>query len=136
MYSELMMREQGFDDDPRFRLIMHTDAIWRACRIILDVRMHRGEISVDEATDFMIEQTNFERPNAQAEVQWYTYRPTYPLSYLLGRTLLLGLRADEERRLGDRFSLKAFHDALLRNGSLPISFHRRLLAGAATPKTA
>jgi uncharacterized protein (DUF885 family) len=131
MYSELMMREQGFDADPRFRLIMHTDAIWRACRIILDVRMHRGEIGVEQATDFLVEQTSFERPNAQAEVQWYTYRPTYPLSYLLGRTLLLGLRADEQRRLGDRFSLKAFHDTLLRNGSLPISFHRRLLGEAA-----
>ena len=89
MYSELMMREHGFDDDPRFRLVMHTDAIWRACRIILDVRMHRGELSVDEATDFLVEHTRFERPNAHAEVQWYTYRPTYPLSYLLGRTLLL-----------------------------------------------
>jgi uncharacterized protein (DUF885 family) len=131
MYSELMMREQGFDADARFRLIMHTDAIWRACRIILDVRMHRGEIDVDEATDFLVEQTSFERPQARAEVQWYTYRPTYPLSYLLGRTLLLGLRADEQRRLGSRFSLKGFHDTLLRNGSLPISFHRRLLAADA-----
>ena len=44
MYSEQMMREQGFDDAPNFRLAMYTDAIWRACRIILDVRMHRGEI--------------------------------------------------------------------------------------------
>jgi uncharacterized protein (DUF885 family) len=128
MYSELMMREQGFDADPSFRLVMHTDAIWRACRIILDIRMHRGELTVEEATDFLVEHTSFERPNARAEVQWYTYRPTYPLSYLLGRTLLLGLRADEERRLGDGFSLKAFHDTLMRNGSLPISFHRRLLA--------
>jgi uncharacterized protein (DUF885 family) len=135
MYSELMMREQGFDADARFRLAMHTDAIWRACRIILDVRMHRGELTIDQATDFLVEHTSFERPNAHAEVQWYSYRPTYPLSYLLGRTLLLGLRADEERRLGDRFSLKGFHDSLLRNGSLPISFHRRLLrdgAGAAS----
>ena len=129
MYSELMMREHGFDDGPRFRVIMHTDAIWRACRIILDVRMHRGELTVDEATDFLVEHTGFQRSNARAEVQWYTYRPTYPLSYLLGRTLLLSLRADEQRRLGDAFSLKGFHDALLRNGSLPISFHRRLLAG-------
>ena len=129
MYSELMLREHGFDDDPRFRVVMHTDAIWRACRIILDVRMHRGELSLDEATDFMVEHTSFERANAQAEAKWYTYRPTYPLSYLLGRTLLLQLRADEAGRLGDGFSLKAFHDALLRNGSLPISFHRRLLAG-------
>jgi len=131
MYSELMMREHGFDDGPEFRVIMHTDAIWRACRIILDIRLHRGEISVDEATDFLVEQTNFERANARAEVQWYTYRPTYPLSYLLGRTLLLALRSDEQARLGDRFSLKGFHDTLLRNGSLPISFHRRHLAAGA-----
>jgi uncharacterized protein (DUF885 family) len=127
MYSELMMREHGFDAGPAFRLVMHTDAIWRACRIILDIRLHRGELSVEEATDFLVEQTSFERANAHAEVQWYTYRPTYPLSYLLGRTLLLGLRADEQARLGDRFSLKDFHDTLMRNGSLPISFHRRLL---------
>jgi uncharacterized protein (DUF885 family) len=128
MYSELMMREHGFDDDPKFRLMLHTDAIWRACRIILDVRLHRGELTVDEGIDFLVEQTRFERDNARSEVEWYTYRPTYPLSYLLGRTLLLELRADEQRRLGDAFSLRAFHDMLLHNGSLPISFHRRLLA--------
>ena len=131
MYSELMMREHGFDADATFRIALHTDAIWRACRIILDVRMHRGELTVQEATDFLVEHTSFERPNARAEVQWYTYRPTYPLSYLLGRTMLLALRADEQRRLGDEFSLKTFHDTLLRNGSLPISFHRRLLAAGA-----
>ncbi len=129
MYSELMMREHGFDDDPRFRVVMHTDAIWRACRIILDVLLHRGELDVDAAVDFMVERTSFQRSNAAAEVSWYTYRPTYPMSYLLGRTMLLQLRADEQRRLGDAFSLKAFHDTLLRNGSLPVSFHRRLLAG-------
>ena len=129
MYSELMMREHGFDDDPHFRLMLHTDAIWRACRIILDVQLHRGEISVEEGTDFLVEHTSFERPNARSEVQWYTYRPTYPMSYLLGRTMLLRLRADEQARLGCDFRLKSFHDTLLRNGSLPISFHRRLLAG-------
>jgi uncharacterized protein (DUF885 family) len=132
MYSELMMREQGFDDGPEYRLMLHTDAIWRACRIILDIRLHRGELSVDEAVDFLVEHTRFERDNALAEVKWYTYRPTYPLSYLLGRTLLLALRSAEQRRLGEAFSLRAFHDALLSNGSLPISFHRRLLSREST----
>jgi uncharacterized protein (DUF885 family) len=130
MYCELMMREHGFDTAASHRLMMHTDAIWRACRIILDVRLQRGEISVEEATDFMVEQTGFERPQALAEVKWYTYRPTYPLSYLLGRQLLLRLRADEQKRLGSSFSLRAFHDALLNQGGLPISYQRRLLAGA------
>ena len=110
---------------------MSTDAIWRACRIILDVRMHRGELTVEEATDFLVGHTSFEQSNARAEVNRYTYTPTYQLSYLLGRVLLLQLRADERRRLGDRFDLRAFHDTLLANGSLPISFQRRLLREAA-----
>lgn len=130
MYSEQMMREQGFDDAPNFRLNMYTDAIWRACRIILDIRMHRGELSVDEATRFMVAETSFEEANARAEVHRYTYTPTYQLSYLLGKVLLLQLREEERQRLGDGFSLRAFHDTLMRNGSLPISFHRRLLAAS------
>jgi uncharacterized protein (DUF885 family) len=130
MYSEQMMREEGFDAGPRFRVSMYTDAIWRSARIILDVRMHRGELTTDEATDFLVEHTAFETANARAEVNRYTYTPGYQLSYLLGKVLILGLREDERRRRGAAFSLKAFHDTLLRNGSLPISFHRRLLQGA------
>jgi uncharacterized protein (DUF885 family) len=129
MYSEQMMREQGFDDGPEFRVALATDAIWRAARIILDVRMHRGELSIDEAAAFLVAETGFERPNALAEARRYTYTPTYNLSYLLGKVLLLGLRDEERRRLGDAFSLRAFHDTLLRGGSLPVSFHRRVLRG-------
>ena len=131
MYSEQMMREQGFDAGPAFRTAMYTDAVWRACRIILDVRMHRGELTPDEATDFLVEHTSFETANARAEVRRYTYTPGYQLSYLLGKVLILGLREEEQRRLGAAFSLKGFHDTLLRNGSLPITFHRRLLRGEA-----
>ncbi|HEX5589251.1 MAG TPA: DUF885 domain-containing protein [Candidatus Limnocylindrales bacterium] len=129
MYSEQMMREESFDDGPAFRLALATDAIWRACRIVLDIRMHRGELSIEEATEYLVEQTRFERPNAAAEVRRYTSSPTYPLSYLLGKVLILGLRDGERRRLGSAFSLRDFHDTLLRNGSIPVSFHRRLLAG-------
>jgi uncharacterized protein (DUF885 family) len=129
MYSEQLLREHGFDDGPEFRVALATDAIWRAARIVLDVRMHRGELSIEEATAFLIEHTGFERPNALAEARRYTYTPTYTLSYLLGKVLLLELRASEQRRLGDAFSLRAFHDTLLWGGSLPISFHRRALAG-------
>ncbi len=129
MYSEQLMREHGFDATPAHRMALATDAIWRACRIILDIRLHRGEIGTREATDFLAEHTGFERPNAEAEVQRYTFTPTYQLSYLLGKVLILRLRDDERRRLGDRFSLREFHDALLWTGSIPLSFHRRFLAG-------
>ncbi|MET0771919.1 MAG: DUF885 domain-containing protein [Candidatus Limnocylindrales bacterium] len=129
MYSEQMMREHGFDATPSHRMALATDAIWRACRIILDIRLHRGEIGTAEATDFLIEHTGFERPNAEAEVQRYTFTPTSQLSYMLGKVLILRLREDERQRLGDRFSLRGFHDALLWTGSIPLSFHRRFLAG-------
>jgi uncharacterized protein (DUF885 family) len=129
MYSEQVMREEGFDDAAHFRLMLHTDAIWRACRIILDVRLHRGEMSVADAIEFLVRHTGFERPNAVAEVERYTSTPTYQLSYLLGKVMILRLRDDERRRLGAAFSLKRFHDALIYAGSLPVSFHRRLLAG-------
>jgi uncharacterized protein (DUF885 family) len=129
MYCEQMMREEGFDTSPAHRVIMYTDAIWRACRIILDVRLHRGEISVADAIEFLIDETGFERPQATAEVQRYTYTPTIQLSYLLGKVMLLRLRDDERQRLGDAFSLRNFHDALLYSGSIPVSFHRRLLRG-------
>ncbi len=129
MYCEQMMLEAGFEDTPARRVIVATDAIWRACRIILDIGLHRGEIGVEEAIDFLVEHTRFERPVARAEVQRYTQTPGYNLSYLLGKVLILRLRAVEQARLGPDFSLKRFHDALLYSGSLPVSFHRRLLAG-------
>lgn len=129
MYSEQLMREHGFDASPAHRMMLATDAIWRACRIILDIQLHRGEIGVDDAIDFLVEHTGFERPNAAAEVHRYTSTPTYQLSYLLGKVLILRLRADEQTRLGADFSLQRFHDALLWSGSIPVSFHRRLLAG-------
>ena len=97
------MREHGFDDDPRFRaghahrrdlagLPDHPrrpDAPRRAHRRRGDRLPGRADAASSGRT-----------PTPRSS--WYTYRPTYPLSYLLGRTLLLGLRADEQRRLGDR----------------------------------
>jgi uncharacterized protein (DUF885 family) len=136
MYCEQMMLNEGFEDSPARRVIVATDAIWRAARIILDIRLHRGEIGVPEAIDFLVEHTGFERPVARAEVYRYTQTPGYNLSYLLGKVLLLRLRADEQWRLGDAFTLRGFHDALLYSGSLPISFHRRLLAGQGGGPTA
>ncbi len=129
MYGEQMMREEGFDDTPSARLTMYTDAIWRACRIVLDIRMHRGEIGVDDAVGFLTRHTGMDGAVARAEVARYTYTPAYQLSYLLGKVLLLQLRDEQRRRLGASFSLKRFHDALLVNGGIPVSFHRRLVGG-------
>jgi uncharacterized protein (DUF885 family) len=125
-YCERMMKEHGFDDTPRHRYIQYTDIIWRAARIILDVRLHRGEVEFDEAVDFLIGHTGFERPAALAEVKRYTSTPTYQLSYLYGRHMIDALKAEIEERMGAAFTLKHFHDTLLYGGTMPVSYARRL----------
>ena len=125
-YAERMMKEAGFDNTPAHRYIFQTDIVWRACRIILDVKLHRGQIALDDAVTFLVQRTGFERPAAVAEVNWYTAAPTYPLSYLYGRHMIEQLRADVARRMGPAFSLRFFHDTFVYGGTMPVSFTRRL----------
>ena len=106
-YCERMMKEAGFDDSPKGWYIVHTDAIWRATRIILDVQLHRGLIGFDDAVDRLVAETGFERPAALAEVKRYTSTPTYQLSYLFGRHMIEKLKAEVEARDGASFSLRA-----------------------------
>jgi uncharacterized protein (DUF885 family) len=128
-YCERMMKEAGFDDTPKGWYIVHTDAIWRATRIILDVQLHRGLIGFDEAVDRLVAETGFERPAALAEIKRYTSTPTYQLSYLFGRHMIERLKADVEAREGGDFDLRRFHDTLLYGGTLPVSYARRLFDG-------
>jgi uncharacterized protein (DUF885 family) len=125
-YTERVMKELGFDDTPTHRYIQHTDVIWRAARIILDVKLHRGQVSFEDAVDFLVEQTGFERPAALAEVKRYTSTPTYQLSYMYGRHMIDRLKEQVERRMGPAFNLKFFHDTLIYGGTMPVSFARRL----------
>ncbi len=128
-YCEQTMKDAGFAATPVQRYIVHTDAIWRATRIILDVKLHRGEIGFDDAVDLLVANTGFERPAALAEVKRYTSTPTYQLSYLFGRHLIDRLRADVERAEGADFNLKRFHDTLLYGGTMPVSYARRHFPG-------
>ena len=125
-YCERMMKEAGFDDTPNGWYIVHTDAIWRATRIILDVQLHRGLIGFDDAVERLISETGFERPAAVAEVKRYTSTPTYQLSYLFGRHMIESLRDDVRRAQGPDFDLRRFHDTLIYAGTMPVSYARRL----------
>ena len=127
-YCERMMKEAGFDDTPKGWYIVHTDAIWRATRIILDIQLHRGLIGFDDAVERLVAETGFERPAALAEVKRYTSTPSYQLSYLFGRHMIEKLKADVQRSSGADFELRSFHDTLLYGGTMPVSYARRLFA--------
>jgi uncharacterized protein (DUF885 family) len=124
-YCEDLMQETGFSSSPDVRFMQLQDIIWRACRIIIDVDLHCGRMSFDDAVEMLVRETGMERASAVAEVKRYTQYPTYQLSYLLGKHLILELRRDVERRMGDRFSHAFFHDTILYGGSLPFFLLRK-----------
>jgi uncharacterized protein (DUF885 family) len=118
LYCEEMMKDAGFYTDPRTRLGQLKETLWRAARVVVDVGLQLGEMSVDEAIDFMITEVGLERVNATAEVLRYTANPTQPSSYLIGKLAIMGIRSRYEERAGGSFALKTFHDELMELGSI------------------
>ncbi len=127
LYCEEMMWEQGFYDDPRCRLLQLKDALWRACRVIIDVGLHTGKMSFEQAVEFLVRQAKLEKVNAITEVRRYCHSPTQPMSYLLGKLQILQLLKDYKKAKGDCFELRRFHDEILSYGSIPIRHLRRLM---------
>ncbi len=125
-YCEAMMKENGFGDDPATRFAQMLDQLWRAARILIDVDLHTGRMTFDEAVEFLVKACGFERPGAVAEVKRYSFTPAYPLSYLTGKYLILDLRKDVRRGLGTQYSDKFFHDTYLYAGSIPMRYMRKM----------
>jgi uncharacterized protein (DUF885 family) len=125
-YCEEMMAEQGFNPDKETKLIQVGYGIFRAVRIILDVKLSRGEMAFDYAVNMLVEEVGMSREGATAEVRRYTLTPGYPLSYLLGKHLILQLKKDVKKRMGNKFTEKFFHDTVIANGYLPFSLVRNI----------
>ena len=128
-YCEELMEQLGYIDKPLQRLGRLGDQLWRAARIILDVSLHTGKMTVQEGIDFLVEKAGLERSNAQAEVRRYSSSPTQPMSYLIGKLEILKL-IDEYKKTHPQASLKEVHDAVLSCGSLPPRLMRERLLGS------
>ncbi len=129
LYCEELMYETGFFKDPlATRLTQLRLRLWRAARVILDISLHTGKMSYDEARKFLVEHVRFEEGSTAGEVNIYAFRPTYAISYIVGYHEILKLRDEYRLRKGDQFSLKEFHDRLLTRGSMPFRLVRQLQA--------
>ena len=125
-YCEEMMMEHGFQGGLKSRFMQVNDIIWRAVRMIVDVKLSRGEMGFDEAVDMLMKETGMSKNGAVAEVRRYTQTPGYALSYLLGKHLMLKLRDEVKDKMGDKYSEKLFHDVITANGYLPLSKLREI----------
>jgi uncharacterized protein (DUF885 family) len=128
-YAEQAMVEAGFgDDDPRIALGQLAESLLRLARLIVSIRLHADDWSVEQGVRFFRDEAFLEESSARREAERGTFDPSYG-AYAIGKLALLKLRADYKEKQGKNFSLRAFHDAFLANGGLPMSLQRRALLG-------
>ncbi|MCK4941532.1 DUF885 domain-containing protein [candidate division WOR-3 bacterium] len=127
LYCEEMMREAGFFSDPRARLLQLKDQLWRACRVIIDVELHAGRMGYEQAVELLVNDAKLQKVHAEKEVTRYTFTATQPMSYLVGKKQILQLKNDYQKKLGDKFQLRDFHNRLLSFGSIPVCLIRKTL---------
>ena len=126
-YCEHMMIEAGFEkQDPTVRLGQLAEALIRIARLVVAIRLHAEDISVEQGVRFFRDEAFLEESTARREAERGAFDPGYVV-YTLGKMMLLKLREDYRAQAGDAFSLKAFHDTLLRNGLATFHVHRQLM---------
>jgi len=108
--------------------VLSYDA-WRACRLVVDTGMHARGWTRSQAIDFMLENTALAQNNIMNEVDRYIAWPGQALAYKVGQLEIRRLRTEAERRLGKRFDLRAFHDAVLENGAVSLGTLRSAIDG-------
>jgi uncharacterized protein (DUF885 family) len=120
LYSEWLGLEAGFYTDPYSNFGRLTYAMWRACRLVVDTGIHAKGWTRQQAIDYMASHTALPLHEVETETDRYISWPAQALSYKLGELKIRALRARAEKALGDRFDVRAFHDRVLRDGSVPL----------------
>jgi prolyl oligopeptidase len=120
LYSEKLGYEIGGYKDAYSRFGQLTFEMWRACRLVVDTGMHAKGWSRQQAIDFMAGNTSLARLDIESEIDRYISWPGQALAYKIGELRILQLRREAEEKLGKKFDLRAFHDALLADGAMPI----------------
>jgi uncharacterized protein (DUF885 family) len=120
LYSEYLGLEVGMYDDPYDNFGRLSYEMWRACRLVVDTGMHMFGWSRDKALNYMLENTALSEHNVRTEIDRYISWPAQALSYKIGEIKIKQLRAEAEKKLGDKFDIRDFHDAVLAHGSVPL----------------
>jgi uncharacterized protein (DUF885 family) len=124
-----MMVDEGFGaDEPEARLGQLKDALLRDCRYMVAIGVHTEGMSLGDAETLFMNECSQDRALAHEQALRATFHPWY-FAYTLGKLQILTLRDQAKQKLGARFSLQRFHDALLSHGTPPLGLiEARVLA--------
>ncbi len=120
LYSEKLGVEMGIYETPYEDFGRLTYEMWRAARLVIDTGVHHKGWTREQALAYLRDHTALSEHEVTTEVDRYISWPGQALSYKLGEIAIVRLRAQAEKDLGDRFDVKAFHDAVLKQGSVPL----------------
>lgn len=120
LYTEWLGQEMGLYPDPYTNFGRLTYEMWRACRLVVDTGLHAFGWSRQQALDYLASRTALPIHEVTTETDRYISWPGQALSYKMGELKIRELRARAERALGEKFDLRAFHDAVLANGTLTL----------------
>ncbi len=120
LYCEKLGVEMGIYETPYEDFGRLTYEMWRAARLVIDTGVHSKGWSRDQALAYLRDHTALSEHEVTTEVDRYISWPGQALSYKLGEIAIVRLRAQAEKELGSRFDIKAFHDAILAQGSVPL----------------
>ena len=130
LYSESLPREVGLYTDPYAELGQHEYDAWRCGRLVVDTGLHHKRWSRDRAINYLEANTAVPHLEIESEVDRYIAWPGQALAYKIGERKIREIRAEAMRRLGPKFDLRAFHDRLLSQGSVPLSVLERFMEQA------
>jgi uncharacterized protein (DUF885 family) len=120
LYAETLGPQFGLYGDPYQKFGALSFDAWRASRLVVDTGIHWMNWSREQAVQFLTSHTALPRTEAEEEVDRYTVLPAQALSYKIGEREILDLRERAKTALGEKFDLKRFHEALLRDGAMPL----------------
>jgi len=121
LYSEQLGEDLGLYTDPYSKFGQLSYEMWRAVRLVVDTGMHSMGWTREQAIQFFKDNTGKTDQDITVEVDRYIVWPGQALAYKLGQLKIRELRAEAERRLGAKFNARAFHDAVLAQGAVPLS---------------
>lgn len=121
LYCESLGKELGLYRDPYQHMGALGDEMHRAIRLVVDVAIHTKNMSREEAIKYMTANEAMSTEGATAEIERYMGIPAQALGYKTGAMKIRELRARYEKELGPKFKIAAFHTAVLKDGSLPLS---------------